>query len=105
MNQLFYGSVCVTDIIEHMKKGHSSFEKAQNGKVYAKVNVWLNEEEDKFGNILSAQLSPKKDQKEKDGTPYIGNFKKSEPTIQSPTINEAADLSKQFANAADDLPF
>lgn len=99
MNQLFYGSICVTDIINHAKKQHSAFSKADNGKIYANVNVWLNEEEDKFGNIISVQLNPKKDRVEEDGKPYIGNMKKSEPKPVLPSDLE------QMQDVIDDLPF
>lgn len=99
MSQLFYGSVCVTDLIEYAKKKHSAFSKADNGKIYANVNVWLNDEVDKFGNVMAAQLNPKKELKEQDGQPYIGNFKRSEakPIAQN-------DI-KELENAVDDLPF
>ncbi len=99
MSQLFYGSICVTDIINHAKKQHSAFTKADNGKIYANVNVWLNEEEDKFGNIVSVQLNPKKDRAEEDGKPYIGNMKKSEPKPIQPQDLE------QMQDVVDDLPF
>ena len=52
-NKFFFGSICVTDLIEQLKLKHSAFSKAQNGKIYANVNVWLNEEKDKFGNIIN----------------------------------------------------
>ena len=78
MSQRFYGSICVTDIIEHANKKHSAFSKADNGKIYADLNIWLNDDVDKFGNIMTAQLNPKKDLREQDGQPYIGNFRESE---------------------------
>lgn len=37
MNQLFGGSLCLTEMIEQAKKGHSAFSKAQNGKVYCNI--------------------------------------------------------------------
>jgi len=75
MNQSFYGSICVTDILEKLKTKHSSFSKGRNGKIYMNTTVWLNEEQDEFGNIMSAQANPAKDVKEPKF--YIGNFKKS----------------------------
>lgn len=78
MSQRFYGSICVTDIIENANKKHSSFSKADNGKIYADITIWLNDDVDKFGNIMTAQLNPKKDLREQDGQPYIGNFRESE---------------------------
>jgi hypothetical protein len=78
MSQLFFGSICLTDLIEHAKAKHSAFTKGQNGKVYASVNVWLNDEKDKFGNIMSIQLNPTKELKDLDKKPYIGNMKQSD---------------------------
>lgn len=78
MSQLFFGSICLTDMIEAAKKKHSAFTKGQNGKIYCSVNVWLNDNLDKFGNIMSVQLNPTKDLKDIDGRAYIGNMKQSD---------------------------
>lgn len=77
-NQLFYGSICLSDLIEQAKAKHSAFTKGQNGKIYASVNVWHNSEPDKFGNVLSIQLNPTKEMKDLDKKVYIGNCKKSD---------------------------
>jgi hypothetical protein len=76
--QLFYGSVCLTDLIELAKKKHSAFTKGNNGKIYAAVNIWLNDEKDKFGNIMSVQINPSKEMKDLEDRVYIGNLKQSE---------------------------
>ncbi len=99
MSQSFYGSICLTDLIEHAKKKHSAFSKADNGKIYCNTTIWLNDEVDKFGNIMAAQLNPKKELKEQDGNPYIGNFKKSE--AKPIAKNDITELEKVI----DDLPF
>lgn len=78
MSQRFYGSICVSDLVDLAHKKHSAFSKADNGKIYANVTVWLNDEKDKFGNIMAVQLSPKKELREQDGQPYIGNMKEAE---------------------------
>lgn len=77
-NQLFYGSICLTDMLESAKQKHSAFTKGQNGKIYASVNVWLNAQTDKFGNIMSVQLNPTKEMKDIDKKSYIGNMKRSD---------------------------
>lgn len=77
-SQLHGGSICMTDLIETMKLGHSAFSKAQNGKVYFNILIWQNEEPDKFGNNMSLQLSSSKDMREKEDKVYIGNAKKLE---------------------------
>lgn len=124
-NQLFYGSICLTDMIEAAKKKHSAFTKGQNGKIYCSVNVWLNAEMDKYGNIMSVQLNPKKEMKDIDGRAYIGNMKPSDgpkpisdrdttaldTDFDLPTVGSANNQSGPSASGSDitapidDLPF
>ena len=77
-NQLFGGSICVTDLLDALKSGHSAFSKANNKKVYANILVWQNEEPDKYGNQISLLLSSTKDKRESEEKVYIGNAKKLE---------------------------
>jgi hypothetical protein len=77
-NQLFYGSLDLTLLIEQAKAKHSAFTKGNNGKIYASINVWLNSEPDKFGNIMSLQINPSKEMKDIDKKMYVGNLKESE---------------------------
>ena len=76
--QLFYGSICVSDLLDKLKERHSAFTKGTNGKIYGTVNVWLNKDVDKYGNIMSIQINPSKEMKDKEERFYIGNLKKSE---------------------------
>lgn len=114
MNQLFGGSLCLTDIIELAKKSHSAFSKAQNGKVYFNILTWINDKEDKYGNTMSHQLSSTKDKRDAEGKIYIGN---SKPLQSSQPVN-SNDIDDDFSNvkardttstpsdeAIDDLPF
>lgn len=97
-NRLLTGSLCLTDIVEKAKQGHSAFTKAANGKIYFNFLQWLNSEPDKFGNQSSLQLNSKKDKKEEEGKQYIGNAKFMEATGgETPTAEEVPDL--------DGLPF
>lgn len=114
MSQRFYGSICVTDIVEFAHKKHSSYTKADNGKIYANVTVWLNDDVDKFGNIMSVQLNPKKDLREQDGSPYIGNMKEAEakPITQKdtsglslPTDISSTEKGLNTQKEPEDLPF
>src|ERR1700761_3239014 len=77
-NKLFYGSLCLTDLIDQATQKHSAFTKGNNGKIYASINVWLNSEPDKFGNIMSLQINPSKEMKDIDKKMYVGNLKESE---------------------------
>lgn len=95
MADLFYGSICLTDLIEHAKLKHSAFTRGKDGKVYASVNVWLNDNFDKYGNIMSVQLNPTKEMKDIDKKFYIGNMKKS--TGQKPIGDrDVSDLKDDF---------
>lgn len=122
MSQLFFGSICITDLIDQAKQKHSAFTKGNNGKIYASVNVWLNDKEDKFGNIMSVQINPSKEMKDIDKRLYIGNLKKSDgPTpvsdrdvsgldtdLDAPLRQSASSASSPVANVTepiDDLPF
>jgi len=73
MSQFFNGSICLSDIPKD-----KITESTKNGKKYLNVVIWLNDEE-KFGNIGSIQVSQTKDEREaKTPKQYIGNFKKPE---------------------------
>lgn len=103
MSKLLSGSVCITDLIEQAKKTHSAFTKSQtNGKVYANILIWENDEADKYGNTHALQLNSTKEKKEAEGKIYIGNAKPIERKEPLP-LNE--DDAKSFTGVVDDLPF
>lgn len=123
-NQLFYGSIDVTLLIEQAKAKHSAFTKGNNGKIYASINVWLNSEPDKFGNIMSVQINPSKEMKDLDKKMYIGNLKESEgpkpvtdrdlnnldtdfdaPVRQTGSSTPSPDHPSGVTELIDDLPF
>jgi hypothetical protein len=73
-NKPMHGSICMTDLSEAFKKNHSAFNKSEkNGKLYANIAVWMNDQPDQYGNILSFQLNSKKDAE--DDKVYFGNAK------------------------------
>ncbi len=103
MSKMFTGSICLTDLIENAKKKHSCFSKSQaNGKIYANVILWENDETDKFGNTHSLQLNSSKENKESEGKIYIGNMKPVEKKEPVPLTDMDA---KTFTGVVDDLPF
>lgn len=83
MSTMITGSICLSDMIQKAKEQHSSFYKGKNGKIYANVLIWHNDEPDKFGNDFSVQLNSKKEDRQSEGTTYIGNLKtnKREPDV------------------------
>ena len=113
-NQLFGGSICISDILDQMKNGHSSFTKsAKNQKIYCNILVWLNDEKDEYGNDMSLQLSSTKDKREQEGKIYFGNTKRLETTkpISAKDIPDTSSYNipvreKQTDKPVeDDLPF
>lgn len=106
-----YGSLCLTDILEAAKKGHSAFKRGKdNKKVYVNVTIWENEEPDQFDNDYAVQLSSTKEAresgKEKKAT-YIGNLRKPRNSAnqEKEDIREDDKEISSAANALDDLPF
>jgi hypothetical protein len=90
MNQLFNGSICVSDIPKE------KLTQAKNGKLYLNIDIWINADVDQYGNIGSVSVRQSKEQREaKEKKTYIGNFKKSE--LRQPDAPPADIL--------EDLPF
>jgi hypothetical protein len=96
--QQLIGSICLTDLIEFAKKGHTSFSKAENGKIYANVKVWINETPDQFKNDASIQINPKADTGFK--FEYIGNLRIVDTPVKNINEQDIQQLPED-----DDLPF
>ena len=104
MSRLFYGSININEVVERLKQQHSAFVKGQNGKYYCNVSLWLNDEPDQYGNVLSIKLSATAKTLEEDkeqGKIYIGNCKESESISKPITPKDA----ENFTDVLDDLPF
>jgi hypothetical protein len=95
-NKPMHGSICLSDLGDAYKAGHSAFNKSEkNGKVYANIAVWMNDQPDQYGNILSFQLNSKKDAT--DEKVYFGNAKlpdavKAAPVQVSSAKDDGSDL-------------
>ncbi len=97
MSKSFYGSICLTDLLNKAKERHEAFTKSEkNGKIYVKVNIWLHDEPDKFDNVAAIQVPAK----EKENRFYIGNLKESEYKEPEITNDDIQNLPEE-----DDLPF
>ena len=99
MSQLLSGSICLTDVLEKAKAGHSAFQKAKNGKIYFNIAQWVNDEVDQYGNVSSIQLSSTKEKRDEEGKVYIGNCKPM-PRAEPEPIDPVNDIPEP-----DDLPF
>jgi len=73
MPKKLYGSIDFSKLLERAKQGDKAFTKAENGKIYLNVSVWINDVEDKYGNIASFQSNFK--EATKDDRFYFGNAK------------------------------
>lgn len=92
----FYGSIDFTKLVEQAKAGNKAFTKTESGKIYLNVRVWVNDEEDKYGNTASFQSNFKGAQKE--DRFYFGNLKESTPIEEEV---KAEDVNVDLEN----LPF
>lgn len=99
MSQIINGSLCLTDLLSKAKEAHSAFTKASNGKIYANVTIWVNDEEDKFGNTVSVQLNSTQEKRESEGKVYVGNGKPNKK--KEPEAVKADDLDTDLEG----LPF
>lgn len=77
----------------------------ENGAKYLNVVVWVNDENDQYGNIASIQESISKEEREGGAkATYIGNLKEIKPqTNDSKPTNNQSNSSASDEN--DDLPF
>lgn len=78
MSKLYNLSICVTDLAN---LPDDAVKKASNGKYYLNVSLWINEEEDKYGNVGSISF----DQKIEGGYEhnYIGNIRPVKSKVQT----------------------
>jgi hypothetical protein len=106
--KILKGSICITDLLTYLKKGHSAFTKGKNEKLYANIVLFLNDQPDQYNNSLSMQLSSTQELKAKDlalnnGKPvYMGNAKYSKKDQPKP-INQS-DIKSALDGFDDDLP-
>lgn len=97
MSKSYYGSICLTDLLNKAKEKHEAFTKSEkNSKLYCKIKIWFHDEPDKYDNVAAIQVPAK----EKDNRFYIGNLKKSEYKEPEITDEDVDDLPEP-----DDLPF
>ena len=97
MSNRINSSICLTDLGDKYRAGHSAFTKANNGKVYVSLTTWINDEADKFGNNVSHQLNSKQDKRDAEGKVYVGNGKTAD-AVQVAQVVPVEDLTS-------DLPF
>ena len=99
MSQLLYGSLDFSELLKLAKEGNKAFSKSEkNGKIYLNIQVWINDEKDKFDNDASVQTVFKDATKEE--RIYIGNLKKSEKREPVPLTENDSDIPDET-----DLPF
>lgn len=102
------GSLCLTDLIEKAKSGHSAFSKGKNGKIYVNFVQWVNDDADQYGNHSSFNLGSSKEKREAELAAnggkkiYFGNAK-----VQEKGSANAAPVTTEDTASLDlgNLPF
>lgn len=91
MSKLFTGSIDLSKINKNLLYTH------KDGRKFLNFSLWLNDEPDQYGNIISVQQQTKKGEDKI----YLGNAKeyKSQPTPQ------ATPEPNSNTPEPDDLPF
>lgn len=79
MSMLINASIDMTLLVEMVHKRHSAFNIGKNGKTYVNVQIWVNDEPDKFGEHASIQLNSAKDMGDKDQLLHPINPKDGKP--------------------------
>jgi hypothetical protein len=97
MSNRINASICLSDIGNKVKEGHSSIKTGNNGKKYVAVTIWINDTSDKFGNNVSIQLNSTQEKRDAEGKFYVGNGKTAD------AVSSAAPVSA--GNEGSDLPF
>ena len=99
------GSICLSDISEKYKAGHSAFSKSdKDGKIYMNFTGWVNDATDNFKDF-SLQLNSKQDKQEAEGKVYVGNGR-IKPSVNNVTAAAPiAQIATSSTNDGSDLPF
>lgn len=100
---MYYGSLNLSNILKNAKLPHSAFVRAgKDNNAFVNVQIWINDEPDKYGNHVSIKLNSKDQETGKiEGNVYIGQAKKSERKEPDQMTAESA----QELDNDDDLPF
>ncbi|MEA1849242.1 hypothetical protein U9K52_09985 [Chryseobacterium sp. MHB01] len=97
MSQLLYGSLNYDALLKAVKSGRVKVFKTESGVRLININVWVNDEPDKYDNDASIQVQLKDEFKEEKAD-YVGNLRKY-------VKKELKEGSSEDFNDDDDLPF
>lgn len=98
MSQLFYGSINYDALLNAIKAGKVKTFKSASGVRLVNINVWVNDQPDKFDNDASIQVQLKDEFRSEKGD-YIGNLRKH-------VKNEPQTVDAEIVTGEDDdLPF
>lgn len=100
MSNRINSSICLTDLGDKYRAGHSAFTKGNNGKIYVKLTTWINDTPDAYGNNVSHQLNSKADRREAEGKVYVGNGKTADAQPAPVTV-----VNPPAVEVGNDLPF
>ena len=76
-------SIDLTKVGELARANHGSISKSQkNGKQYLNATIWINDQQDQYGNIGSLSVWDKNSNQ----TTYIGNLKEQQQTAPAAPV-------------------
>ena len=96
MSKMYNGSLNLTKIGELVKSNHPAVTTDKNGNKYINLTIWLNDQQDQYGNIGSLSAYNKEDKQ----SVYFGNFKDLSNQQQTNNVASPSEPKKE-----DDLPF
>jgi hypothetical protein len=108
MSKLITASICVSAIPKELIKSHT------NGKKYLSVDIWINDEDDNYGNDCSINIQQSKEEREsKAKKVYIGNGKtkfgfdgaKQTAPVSNQKPGVVTAPAGDWDDADDDIPF
>lgn len=94
MSKKYYGLTNLSKLIKAAKGKDPSMFRHENGDIFVKTTVWINDEPDEYGQILKTVTNPGDKETKKI---YFGNFKEAE----APETG----ISEQDIPDNDDFPF
>ncbi|MFK7947847.1 MAG: hypothetical protein AB8G11_09665 [Saprospiraceae bacterium] len=107
MAKMMYGSIDVTKIDKSkIVSTNDKGEPFKNGGKFLSVVVWVNDEDDNYGNIASIQQSLSKEERDSGVKPtYLGNLKEFRQGNAQGSAPASTPVQNSVSDEDDQLPF
>jgi len=107
MSKLRNVSICLTDLKELIKEGHSGITKGKNNyKLYVSLEIWDKDEKDQYGQDVSVKIKSTKEKSEEEKVKFGNKRYLGNGWIIKLNAGEQEEITPiQLKDIADDLPF